>query len=668
MTTQVTTEPEPKTVTVSAPATDHSHDSTMWKLSLAALGVVYGDIGTSPLYALAESLKHMARIPGVKPEVAIRALHDWEMLGMLSIAVWTLVIVVVVKYLTIALRADNEGEGGILALLALLTGGWSAGREGDEPSKRKRRKIVVLGLLAGALLLADGMITPAISVLSAVEGIEKVGGESLQFLVIPVTLGILVFLFLIQKHGTGKLGGYFGPMMVVWFVSIAFCGTLAIFRHPGVLVALSPHYALQLITHDPKEAFFLLAAIVLVVTGAEALYADMGHFGRAPIRRAWYLVVFPCLLLNYFGQVAYALSLSEKDILNPEKLDTFWNIVPHGMGIAMTIIATLATIIASQALISGAYSLAQQAVQLGYAPRLRIVHTSAAMRGQIYVPFVNTILMFACLTLVVSFRTSSALASMYGLSVTGTMTITTILLYKVAREKWNWPIMVALPIMGIFLIVDLAFFTSNLNKLAEGGWVALCVASVFFVVMLDWFEGRNILARPIYSVNLPLQIFLEDMKREHLHRVPGMAVFMTSRSGVVPMVLMHHIKHNRVLHEKVILLAVQTLSMPHCPPERRLRLDDVGQGIWELTVSYGFMEEPDVPKALRECAAIGLTVDPDMVSYYLGRVSLRIVRGGPMGRLAKGLFGFLYHNERPATEFFNLPANRVVELGRQLEL
>jgi KUP system potassium uptake protein len=651
------------TTTVPEPALAHHAHATghgdQWKLALGALGVVYGDIGTSPLYAIRESLQqlhHGEKIVVFAPDAA---------LGVLSLATWALILVVVIKYLTFALRADNHGEGGILALLALLTprADSNAANVGDSRPQagQKRRTIIILGLLASALLLADGMITPAISVLGAVEGLEEAGAP--KWIVLPISVVILVGLFLIQRHGTASLGRWFGPLMIVWFGAIAVAGLPWVLREPQVLTALSPHVAFMFFVHDPLHAFLLLGAIVLVVTGAEALYADMGHFGRGPIRTAWYTVVFPSLLLNYYGQVACV-------IAEPANIDNpFWHMIPGGfLRYAMTGVAAIAAIIASQALISGAYSLAQQAVQLGYSPRLQIVHTSEKMMGQVYVPFVNNILMIACVTLVLIFRSSTNLASMYGLSVTGTMTITTIMLYKVARERWGWSNARTLPLISLFMVVDVAFFCSNLNKVHEGGWVALMVGGIVFAMMYDWFEGRNILAKPIYSITLPMSIFLEDIKREKPHRVSGVAVFMTSRAGVVPMVLMHHLKHNRVLHEKVILTVVQTLQVPKVPIEDRIQLKDVGQGFYDLTLSYGFMENPDIPEALRACSLRGLVVEPDLVSYYLGRVSLRVSQGGMFTRWFKTLFSFLYHNERPATEFFNLPANRVVELGRQLEL
>jgi KUP system potassium uptake protein len=480
--------------------------------------------------------------------------------------------------------------------------------------------------------------------------------------VVPITAGILLGLFIIQSHGTGRLGGLFGPLMLFWFTSIALLGAWQIVHHPSILVALNPWHGVMLFVRDPAHAFVLLGGVVLVVTGGEALYADMGHFGRAPIRRAWFCVVFPALLLNYFGQAAYVLSHPE-GAANP-----FWEVMPGPLRVPMVVVATSAAIIASQALISGAYSLSQQAMQLGYSPRLQIVHTSHTMEGQIYVPEINAVMMLACVLLVIIFKESTALAAMYGLAVTGTMTITSLLLYCVARERWKWSRPAAMLTFVPLLAVDLLFLGSNLLKFTHGGWVALMVASSVFVLMLVWYEGRALLARPAYSLSVPMPVLLDDLKRNAVPRVPGTAVFMAARPGVVPAVLLHHLKHNQVLHERVLMLSVRTDPVPKVDESGRLQVKQTSEGFWEVTGHYGFMEAPDVPDLLRRCAGLGLEVDPELVTYYLGRVVLRTRRGGVMPYWAKRLFAFLYHNERPVTSFFNLPANRVVELGRQLEM
>lgn len=622
----------------------------MAALYLGALGVVYGDIGTSPLYAIRESL-HEAH-----HGEASYAVTTAEAMGVLSLASWVLILVIALKYLTFVLRADNKGEGGVLALVALLV------PEEGRAAKRPLGYVLLLGLFATALTLADGMITPAISVLSAVEGgIEKTAPDW-HAAVIPATLVIIGGLFLIQKHGTARIGRLFGPMMLVWFASLIAVAVPWIIKEPGVLSAISPHHAVSLILQAPLKAGWILAAVVLVVTGGEALYADMGHFGRRPIRVMWYTVVMPGLLINYYGQVAAVLH----DPAHAE--NPFWAIVPDWFGIPMLIIATAATIIASQAMISGAFSLARQAVQLGYCPRLQIVHTSASMIGQIYVPFVNRLLMIGCIALVLVFQKSTNLTAMYGMAVTGTMVITSILLLKLSREQWGWPLWKTTVLGVVILAVDISLFCSSLTKFTHGGWVALAVGVGVFTVMAVWVQGRAVLAKPIFAVSLPLPLFLKDIQKQRPPRVPGTAVFMASRPDVVPLALMHHLKHNRVLHERVVLLAVQTRAQPKVQERERLSVTDVGQGFWEVKMEYGFMENPDVPASLLACEPLGLKLDPGQASYYLGRVSLKLTRRRPMWRWAKSLFGFLYHNERAATEFFNLPANRVVELGRQLEM
>ena len=630
-------------------------------LALGALGVVYGDIGTSPLYAMRECF-HMLHTDASTPAASAIV----QVYGVLSLVTWALVSVVVVKYLALALRADNQGEGGILALLALLTAGTpsspgSGGLGEGKPQQTRRTVVIVLALMAGALLFADGMITPAISVLSAIEGIE-VAAPGMHRFVLPITVMILAAVFLIQRFGTGRIGGLFGPLTMLWFGSIGILGLIQVVQHPAILAAANPWYAFRLVIADPGHSFLLLGSVVLVVTGGEALYADMGHFGRRAIRVAWYAVVMPALLLNYYGQAA-AVMVDPAAAANP-----FWAIVPQSFQIPMLIIATLATIIASQALISGAYSLANQAVQLGYSPRLHVIHTSSSMKGQIYVPEINYIMMVACIMLVLLFRSSSALAAMYGLAVTGTMAITSILLYHIAVEKWRWARWRARSVLGVFLAIDLVFFASNLLKLHHGGWVALAVAAVVFTIMFTWYEGRAILARPAYSISLPLAVLMKDLTAQRIMRVPGTAVFMAARPGVVPAVMLHHLKHNQVLHERVVMLSVRTTATPKVAEEDRITVKDLEHGFFEVNVSYGFQESPDVSSALHACKAKGLTIDPDMASYYVGRVTLRIGNHRGLPSPFKRLFAFLYLNERPVTSFFNLPANRVVELGRQLEL
>ncbi len=637
----------------------HVHGKTSL-LALGALGVVYGDIGTSPLYALRDCFHTLHTTEaGTNVDAMV---HTF---GVVSMVTWALIFIVVLKYLSFALRADNQGEGGILALLALLTSshtatGGSAGA-GETKPPEKRTYVIILALMAGSLLIADGLITPAISVLSAVEGLE-VAAPVFHHWILPITLIILLAIFLIQKYGTARIGVLFGPLTFLWFATLGVLGAIQVAQHPGVLAAISPHHAIRLIIIDPLHSFVLLGSVILVLTGAEALYADMGHFGRRAIRIAWYSVVMPGLLLNYYGQAAVVMT-DPSAAANP-----FWAVVPPPLYMPVVIIATIATIIASQAMISGAYSLANQAVQLGYSPRLRVVHTSHTIVGQIYVPEINLILAVSCIALVLTFRTSSALTAMYGLAVTGTMTITSCLLYLVAVERWNWPKWRARAVIGSFLIVDLLFLSSSVLKIPHGGWVALVAAAIVFLIMIVWYEGRGILARPVYSISLPMAVLMRDVEAGRIVRVPGTAVFLAARPGVVPAVMLHHLKHNQILHERVVLLSVRTAPVPKVPEESRVSVKPLTHGFYEVTAMYGFIETPDVPTALRACNVHGLDVDPDMASYYVGRVTLRIMPGGGVFGWFKRLFAFLYLNERPVTAFFNLPANRVVELGRQLEL
>lgn len=618
------------------------------RLALGALGVVYGDIGTSPLYAIRECFM----------EVGDRAVTTEHVLGVLSLVIWSLVMVVVVKYLTFVMRADNRGEGGVLALLALMVD-----LPGASASGTRKKVLVTLGLLAAGLLFADGTITPAISILSAVEGLES-AAPMFEPVVLPVTMVILVGLFSVQRYGTAAIGRYFGPVMLVWFASLSVMGLAWVVRRPDVLAACNPVYLVYLVRESPWEAFYLLGAVVLVVTGAEALYADMGHFGRGPIRLAWYMVVFPALLLNYFGQGALMLT---KGSLRGENL--FFDMAPSVLRYPLVAIATMATIIASQALISGAYSLTQQAIQLGYLPRMRIVHTSSEMAGQIYVPWINWVLMVSCVCLVWGFQSSSALAAAYGIAVVGTMVITSVLLFAVMWERWGWGFGVAMVLTVVFLAVDTPFFLSNMTKFSTGGWLPLVMAAVVFMVMSTWSRGRSVLARTVDVAKIPLDMFIrEEIEKNKAIRVDGTAVFMTGKSDIVPHVLMHHFKHNRVLHKQVILLSIEHRPVPRVPVRERVEVRDRGSGFWSVRASYGFTETPHVPSALRLCTAQGLAIDPDQVSYYLGHVTLVGSKRRTMWAWRKMIYSFLHHNESPATAFFGLPPNRVVELGRQVEI
>ncbi len=615
-------------------------------LGLTALGVVYGDIGTSPLYALRECFK---------PEYGL-AVNEANVHGILSLIVWSLILVVSVKYIVFIMKADNRGEGGILALLALLLQ-----RTHRTADSKTRSLLVALGLFGAALLYGDGIITPAVSVLSAVEGIE-VATPAFAHWVVPLTLVILFGLFMFQKLGTGRVGVTFGPVMMVWFVSIGALGLREILNAPAVLSAFNPWYAFAFFFEHNLRAFFVLGAVVLAVTGAEALYADMGHFGKRPIRFAWFAIALPCLLLNYFGQGALVLRGGIEAAANP-----FYLLTPKPLLIPMVVLATMAAIIASQALISGAFSLTQQSVQLGYSPRVQIIHTSRKEVGQVYIPEVNWALMVGCLLLVLAFRSSSGLAAAYGIAVTGTMAITSILYAVVARSRWGWSKLAVGALTALFLLVDVAFLVANAIKIEFGGWVPLAIATVIFTLMSTWKRGRAQLGELLQRGSLPLSLFLEDVERRKPPRVPGTAVFMTSSADGAPVVLLHHVKHNKVLHQQVVLMSVTAEEVPEIPGDERVTLEDLGQGFFRVRARYGFMESPDVEEILVCAAEAGLRAKPQETSFYLGRERLIPRAKGGMMQWRKKLFVLMSRNARSATEFFNIPPNRVVELGTQLE-
>ena len=618
-------------------------------LTLTALGVVYGDIGTSPLYAMREVFK---------PEYGIAPTPE-NVYGILSMILWSLVLIVAVKYIVFILRADNRGEGGILAMLALILQHETAGTA-------RRAILIALGLFGASLLYGDGMITPAMSVLSATEGLSVVS-EAFTPLVLPLTIIILIALFASQRVGTAIVGRIFGPITLVWFIAIAVLGVLEIMRAPVILLAANPGYALKFAFTHGTAGFIVLGAVVLAVTGAEALYADMGHFGKKPIRLAWFCLVLPALLINYFGQGALVL----RDPL--AAANPFFLLAPRIMLYPLIALATMAAIIASQAMISGAFSLTQQCIQLGYCPRLTIKHTSAKEFGQIFIPEVNWALMVGCLLIVLGFRDSTSLGAAYGIAVTGTFVITTTVYSVLSVTRFKWPAWKSAIFFLTFFTIDGAFFGASALKILHGGWVPLTVAMVLFLMMTSWKRGRDILRERVTADALPLGVFLEDIGRKGPVRVSGTAVFMTSEAAGVPVVLLHHLKHNKVLHETVILLSITTDDVPEVPRAERARVEALGHGFFRVIAHYGFMESADVKEVLQKCRDAGIAARPLETSYYLGREQL-IPRRGPwkkggisMNIVRKKLFAIMSRNALSATEYFQLPPNRVVELGTQME-
>ena len=616
----------------------HTAGRRLAGLSLAALGVVYGDIGTSPLYAFRECFNPQY---GLTPTVA-------SVYGVLSLIVWSLILIVSVKYLVLVLQLDNRGEGGIMALLALIL------------SIRRRRTFVTLGLFGSALLYGDGIVTPAISVLSATEGLE-VAAPAFEPYVMPSALVILFVLFYVQKLGTAGVGAVFGPIMLVWFTTIGVLGAMEIVREPAILLALNPWYGARLFWEYPAAAFLALGGVVLAVTGAEALYADLGHFGRRPIRLAWFALVLPALLLNYFGQGALVLA-QPAATSNP-----FYLLTPRFLLYPLVGLATAATIVASQALISGAFSLTQQAIHLRYLPRLSIVHTSRSVLGQVYLPAVNSALMVGCLLLVIGFRSSSALAAAYGIAVTGTMAATTMLFYFLARHRWHWSAWRAGALAGSFLAVDLAFLGANVVKIQRGGWVPLAVAAGAFLIMTTWHRGTQLVMKTLARVSIPLDRFLEAIETTKPPRVPGTAVFLTPNVEGAPPSLLLHFQHNKVLHEEVVLVSIVTAEMPEVGDDSRIVSERLPEGFYRVRAHYGFMERPDVQYVVAMCCDHGMTVDPDQTTYYVGRAHLLPDGPAPMMRWRKRLFAFMSWNASSATDFFRIPPDRVVELGGRIE-
>ncbi len=632
-----------RSVVQSSHAVHPEHASGLALLTLGALGVVYGDIGTSPLYALRECFH------GIH---GVAATHD-NVLGVLSLIFWSLTLIISIKYILFVMRADNNGEGGILALLALVA-------KSPDAQRKSRAMLVALGLFGAALLYGDGMITPAISVLGAVEGLE-VATHIFEPYIVPITLVILVGLFMIQSHGTARVGLLFGPVMVVWFVTIAILGFIWVVREPSVLKAFNPLHALTFFRMNGWHGFVVLGAVFLVVTGGEALYADMGHFGRKPIRLAWFTIVLPALFLNYLGQGAMILT-------DPATASSpFYLMAPRWGLYPLVVLAMMAAIIASQALISGAFSLTRQAIQLGYSPRLDIQYTSSQHQGQIYIPQVNWGLMFATLGLVLGFRTSSALAAAYGIAVTLTMLITTMLAYLVARGAWGVPRAVAGSVALFFLVIESAFFGANLTKIAHGGWFPLVIGAIVYTGLSTWKRGRALLAERMRERLYPFDRFMHDIEAYPPLRVTGTAIFMTSNLQGTPPTLLHNLQHNKVLHERVILLTVVTNDVPHVTPEDRTKVDPLGQGFYRLTLRYGFMEEPDVPDALREASERGFPIDLADTTFFLGVETLLATRRPGLPLWRERLFVLIARNAVRANAFFKIPPERVVELGMQVE-
>jgi KUP system potassium uptake protein len=628
--------------------------------SLGALGVVYGDIGTSPLYAVKECLawhpKGEFSPHAVEPTIA-------NTLGVLSLMFWSLVLVICVKYIIFVLRADNKGEGGILALAALVTGS-----DGKRVHGKRLAIPILLGLFGTGLLFGDGVITPAISVLGAMEGLSEQSPALTDF-VVPVTLAILVGLFVVQRYGTGRIGFAFGPIIMVWFFAIGAIGLRWIFIEPDVLWAVNPVHGVRFLANNGGHGFVIVGLVFLVVTGGEALYADMGHFGKKPIRLAWFTIALPCLLLNYFGQGALMMSSPPGTVRNPfysaaEQLD----IGGVSLLIPMLVISLLAAIIASQALISGVFSITRQAMQLGFWPRLTVVHTSPDMEGQIYIPEMNWLLMAGTIIVVLQFRSSSGLAAAYGIAVTATMGITSVLFYLVARWRWNYSQAHALLFLVPFLSVDIAFFSANATKFFDGGWMPLAIGVSIFAMMTTWWRGRFELAKVMEAGTVAEDLFLADITAQAPHRVKGTAVFMSGTPTGIPNVLLHHLKHNQVLHQQVVLFSVITGNVPWVSLEKDLEVRELGQGFYRIVAHVGFMQTPDVPKILASCASRGVATQPMTTTYYLGRESLLTTGAAKFARWRKVLFGFLSRNARPPTAFFNLPPNRVVELGAQIEM
>ncbi len=625
------------TIAIADSRSAHAPRGSLGALALGALGVVYGDIGTSPLYTLKTALDWGG---GATPEVAI---------GMLSLIVWTLLITTSIKYVAVVMRADNDGEGGILALMSLL-----GIKHGDRPV------VIAIGVFGAALLYGDGAITPAISVLSAIEGLKLPVPEIAPY-VVPLSVTVLVAIFALQPQGSARIGKLFGPIMTVWFIAIGVLGLGGVMTHPGVLVALDPRYGFGYLFTHGLTGFLVLGAVFLCATGAEALYADMGHFGARPIRIGWYGLVLPMLVLNYAGQAAAVVEGAVPPEVNP-----FFVLCPAPLQVPLVLLATLATIIASQAIISGAFSMTRQAIQLGLCPRLHITQTSEQGYGQIYVGSVNWVLMAMTLGLTLAFRSSDNLAAAFGVAVSLTMLLTSVLMFLVMREIWNWKLPASLVVAGLFIAVDLSFVAANLMKVFEGGFVPLVVAAVIFFLIWTWRRGRALMMQTLERDTLPLASFIKQIHGKS--RVPGTAVYMTSRTDVVPVPLLHNLKHNKVIHQRIVLLHVVTGNAPYIAADQRIRVTHLMDDFHSVVIHYGFMEQPDIPQALEACGSEQLRFDLMDTSFFVGRLTIVPAAAPRMSRIRIRLFEAMHRNALAATEFFRIPPNRVIELGGQIEL
>ncbi|MFN3591278.1 MAG: potassium transporter Kup [Thermaurantiacus sp.] len=609
---------------------------------LGALGVVFGDIGTSPIYALRETFTGAHALP----------VDEFHILGVVSLIFWSMLLIVSLKYVAIVLRADNRGQGGSIALLALL--------QQHSQGRPWAGLVVVLGILATSLFFGESMITPAISVLSAVEGVTVVE-PGLQPLVIPVALGIIFGLFFIQSRGAGRVGAVFGPVTLVYFVVLAVLGGLSIAESPGILQALSPHHAVRFFATDGIAAFLSLSAVVLAITGVEALYADMGHFGRNPIAKSWFWIVLPALMLTYAGQGALLLREPEA-VANP-----FFLIAPEDFRIPLIILATMATVIASQAVISGAFSVTRQVVQLGFLPRMRILHTSERAEGQIYIPFVNWTLLALVTLLVLGFQSSSNLAAAYGIAVTCTMFITTCMMAVLILHVWKWPVWIAAGVIGLYLVIDGSYLLANLTKIPQGGWFPLLIGTIAFTTLTTWYRGRQLMQRRLREAAMPMDVFIRSAARAAT-RVPGTAVFMTSTPEGVPPALLHNLKHNKILHERNMLLTIEIAEVPEVDPSDRILATDLGDNFWRVLLRYGFTEQPDVPAALKMLDACGPPLKMMETSFFLSRQTLLPAATPGMPLWREKFFAWMLRNAESAMEFFRIPSNRVVELGSQVEI